>query len=221
MPPEQLACEPSGNSVQHPPKLAKRGLRFKEPVALVHRTAGQQAPCCPKPLHEMMPEQEPSRAGTPRGCLPFVVAGLVVLAVLAIGTIFLARQITIGPFDEEPREEIYFITEYHAFIAKEDRVDNRGEPLTDVLAILRRDRENYHLHMIRQQGDTEDLRLDAGAFATEEKRAELSRAELSIPDMLKARMLTGDMRVRVLLHSRARDPRLLVAVSELPTDNDP
>ena len=161
----------------------------------------------------MMQEHEPSRAGTPRGCLPFVLAGLVVLAAIAVGTIFLARQIKIGPFDEEPQEEIYFITEYHAYVAEADRTDAHGEPLSDVLAILRRDRENYHAPKIRQQGDTEELRLNIGAFATEEQRAELSRAELSIPDALKAQLLTRDMRVRVLVHSRARDSRLLAAVS--------
>ena len=167
----------------------------------------------------MMPEAEPSRAGTPRGCLPFVLAGLVVLAAFAIGTIFLARQIEIGPFDEEPQEEVYFITEYHAYIARVDRTDAHGAPLSDILAILRRDRENYHAHKIGQQGDTEDVRLNIGAFATEEKLAELSRAEMSIPDALKARMLAGDVQVRVLVHSRARDSRLLVAVSEPPTGN--
>lgn len=161
----------------------------------------------------MTPASKPSHAGPLRGCLPLAVAILIILAVVAIGTIFYARQIDIGPIDDEPLQELSFVTEYDAHIAKADRTDDSGAPLGDVLAILRRDRENYHTHHIRQQGDTDHARTPVDTFATDEMRAQLSSAELSIPDALRAQLPTRDTNVRVLVHRRAHDARLLVAVS--------
>lgn len=147
------------------------------------------------------------------GFAPFVLASGLALAAIAFGLIIAARQIEIGPFDEEPSEMVDLVTEYDASVTKADRTDERGTPLGNVLAILKRERENYYRSNYRQAGDRETASPDIRAFATEDKRAELLRAELSIPDALKAQLLVKDMRVHVLVHRRARNSRLLVAVS--------
>ena len=169
-----------------------------------------------------MPDKEPSRAGTQRGWPPFVWAAVFALAVFAAGTIFVAQQITIGPFDEEGSPgDIRFATEYRAFIVPADRTDDRGAPLTDVLAILKRDRENYHQFQVRQSGDTADVSSAGGNyFAHEMSRADIASAELSIPNALKDRLLVHDTNIHVLVHERNLGPRLLISVSAAPDIND-
>ncbi len=139
---------------------------------------------------------------------------LVVLTLLAAGMIFFGRQIEIGPFDEEGESDVVFVTEYFASLTAEDRTDSAGNALVETLAILRRDRENLHQPPPDPSGSTPDTRSSEDSyFATASRRVQLGDAILSIPEDLEDRLLTEDVDVRVLVHSRAGDARLLVGVS--------
>ena len=148
--------------------------------------------------------------------MPFLLVAAVLLLMLVIGTIIAGRQISIGPFDEEPPNDAKYVAEYRATLAAPDRTDEIGRPITDVLDMLRRDRDNVYANAIRQRGDGDDSVAARKFFARAANRAALSSAELSIPDALRTRVMAGQAEVRVLIHRRDRDGRLLVAVSVPP-----
>lgn len=51
------------------------------------------------------------------------------------------------------------LTEYYAEIAPEDQVSNKGEALSDTVAILQQDRFNVHVRGLRRKGDSVDAYL--------------------------------------------------------------
>jgi hypothetical protein len=144
-------------------------------------------------------------------------AAMIIIALLTVAYIFFARSLTLfhEPFDVE-EANISYVTAYDAFIAAEDQFDANGAPLTEPLAILRRDRENFHGRNIRQAGDTVD-RDDAGAsyFASARHRDEIGQATLSVALPVDTPTQDQMTSIGTLLHIEVhkRDGKLVLSVS--------
>lgn len=160
-------------------------------------------------------------SGPPKGWQPFAWAAIAISALLLVAYILVARSLALfhEPFDVE-EVAISYVTEYDAFIADEDRLDAKGKPLIDQLAILQRDRENFHTRAIRQHGDTADRDTEGVSFfASARNRDEIGRGTFSVAlpvdTPTQHQMTAAGTSLHVRVHRR--DGRLVLSVSRLRT----
>lgn len=156
-------------------------------------------------------------SGPPRGWRPFVWVAMVITALLVAAYIFSARSLTLfhEPFDGE-EVNISYVTAYDAFIAADDQISADGKQLTEPLAILRRDRENFHGSDIRQAGDTADRDNDGVSyFASARHRDEIGGGVFSVALPVDTPTQAQMTSIGTLLHIEVnrRDGRLILSVS--------
>ncbi|MGQ7828811.1 hypothetical protein [Altererythrobacter sp. Z27] len=166
-----------------------------------------------------MTEDHQDRLGEPRpgGCIALiaVMAGLVVIT--GVGIVLFAQDLLSGPYHEIGEEPPFYVTEYDAEIGPEDMVDDRGEALASVQAILARDRENVELRGIRQPGDSMSRqdRPDRAALPSPSpavRWAILEDVQISGTDDARKALLAGGRPIHVTIYFNERYDRYIASI---------
>ncbi len=109
-----------------------------------------------------------------------------------------------GGCDKAARD---YLTEYCTEIAPEDQVSNKGEALSDAVAILQQDRFNVHVKGLRRKGDSVDA-----YFAGTTHCVEIAGAMLTIDKETSAAIVDGNPSLLLDVYRHKSNGRLEFSV---------
>ncbi|WP_166671898.1 hypothetical protein [Methylosinus sp. sav-2] len=109
-----------------------------------------------------------------------------------------------GGCDKAARD---YLTEYCTEIAPEDQVSNKGEALSDAVAILQQDRFNVHVRGLRRKGDSVDA-----YFAGTTHCVEIAGAMLTIDKETSAAIVDGNPSLLLDVYRHKSNGRLEFSV---------